>query len=530
MKKVIPTVLLAVVALSCLEGATSAAVSHSHRHAHQRGHVARLQETVDRLLLRQKTDHILLSTLQRAVLELQDKSQRQETPSVPEAAQTSSRVHEAVQIVEAEGRALAALGEQVADVRGTLTEALKAEEKDDVTQLRQEIAYLRSEVQRLKATRAAEASPSAAHMHAHEQREAVAAAWVVENVRRLQDSVVELQQALNVSQAMHDKMEVESRLLTVAKDVGALRGSMAAVTSKAEAAMATSEALQDEVGRLSEEAHRNAGHLGALATEVTSIRQDFNDLLAALPEGTMAGSPAPAAPAGERARGSEVTSAPQAMQESDVGAAPLVTRAAHDRQAKRLAALERRADDFDFALTRAQKQWSAASPGVRCEDQLAELAETERQLETRVEAVTSGVGKVRLSSVQLLAALEALEARLEKEVSEVKQEVAKLEFSGAQWAADHKGNLDEARVALDDAAALRTDLEAVSRRLDRLTLKTAGLESGKLEGQLSRAECRTKHLALELRVSDAVERLRAVERHVHHRPSRTPEGRPDDAS
>lgn len=54
----------------------------------------------------------------------------------------------------------------------------------------------------------------------------------------------------------------------MAKDVGALRGSMAAVTSKAEAAMATSEALQDEVGRLSEEAHRNAGHLGALATEV----------------------------------------------------------------------------------------------------------------------------------------------------------------------------------------------------------------------------------------------------------------------
>ncbi|XP_063597570.1 uncharacterized protein LOC134774149 [Penaeus indicus] len=527
MKKVIPTVLLAVVALSCLEGATSAAVSHPHRHAHQRGHVARLQETVDRLLLRQKTDHILLSTLQRAVLELQDKSQRQETPSAPEAAQTPSMVHEAVQIVEAEGRALAALGEQVAEVRGTLTEALKAEEKDDVTQLRQEIAYLRSEVQRLKATRAAEASPSAAHMHAHEQREAVAAAWVVENVRRLQDSVVELQQALNVSQAMHDKMEVESRLLTVAKDVGALRGSMAAVTSKAEAALATSEALQDEVGRLSEEAHRTAGHLGALATEVTSIRQDFNDLLEALPEGTMAGAPAAAAPGGERTPESKVSSAPQ---ESEGGAAPQVTRAAHDRQAQRLAALERRADDFDFALTRAQKQWSAASPSTRCEDQLAELTETERQLQTRVEAVTSGVGEVRLSSVQLLAALEALEGRLEKEVSEVKQEVAKLEVSGAQWAADHKGNLDEARVALDDAAALRTDLEAVSRRLDRLTLKTAGLESGKLEGQVSRAECRTKHLALELRVSDAVERLRAVEEHVHHRPSRSAEGQPDDAS
>lgn len=143
MQKVITAVWLAVVALSSLEGAISAAVSHPHRHAHQRGHVARLQETVDRLLLRQKTDHILLSTLQRAVLELQGKSQRPETPSVAEEAQASSRVHEAVQVVEAEGRALASLGEQVAEVRGTLTEALKAEEKDDVTQLRQEIAYLR---------------------------------------------------------------------------------------------------------------------------------------------------------------------------------------------------------------------------------------------------------------------------------------------------------------------------------------------------------------------------------------------------
>lgn len=175
-------------------------------------------------------------------------------------------------------------------------------------------------------------------------------------------------------------------------------------------------------------------------------------------------------------------------------------------------------------------QWSSVSSGSRCEDRLAEMAETERQLETRVEEVTSGVGEVRLSSVQLLAALEALEARLEKEVSEVKQEVAKLEFSGAQWAADHKGNLNEARVALDDVAALRTDLEAVSHRLDRLTLKTAGLESGKLENELSSAECRAKHLALEMRVSDAVERLRAVEDHVHHKASRSRKAHPGDAS
>lgn len=60
-------------------------------------------------------------------------------------------------------------------------------------------------MQHLKESRASESVSSAAHAQAQAQREAVTAAWVVENVRRLQDSVVELQQSLNVTQAMHDK-------------------------------------------------------------------------------------------------------------------------------------------------------------------------------------------------------------------------------------------------------------------------------------------------------------------------------------
>lgn len=62
--------------------------------------------------------------------------------------------------------------------------------------------------------------------------------------------------------------EVESRLLTVTKDVSALRGTLAGVTSKAEAAVATSEALQEELTRTTEDLHRSAGQIGALSTEV----------------------------------------------------------------------------------------------------------------------------------------------------------------------------------------------------------------------------------------------------------------------
>ena len=60
--------------------------------------------------------------------------------------------------------------------------------------------------------------------------------------------------------------------------------------------------------------------------------------------------------------------------------------------------------------------------------QTARGTDAERQLETRMEAVEIGVGEVQASSMQLLATLEALETRMEKDVAEVQQEVAKLEY------------------------------------------------------------------------------------------------------
>ncbi|XP_042205678.1 paramyosin-like [Homarus americanus] len=499
------TVMVAMVLVALLgHSATGAALQQQHQHRHQRrrDHVAHLQDTVDRLLLQQKIDRILLDNLQKAVHDIQNSKISVGGGSHDAPTEAESTFSASIKVVEAEGLALATLGERVKEMRGTMTEAIQSEEhRDDMTQLRQELSYLRSEVQRLKATRASEGEASAAHVQAQEQRESVTAAWAVDNVRRLQDSVAELQQSLNVTQAFHDKQEVESRLLVLTKDVSALRGTLAAVTSKAEAAAATSTALQEELTRMADDQHRMAGQVGALSTEVTSIREDFNDLLKALPEGTVAGTPVSSSPPGDK----------KAVGGATEGVVAAVARASQGRQAKRISALEQRADSFDFALTRSQKKLSSLSPGSGSDERLAEVAEAERQLETKVEAATTGVGEVKSSSVKLLAALEDLEARLEKEVTEMKQEVAKLEFTVAQSAAERQNGEDDARVAHDDTSALRTDLQAVSRRLDQLNLKTAAIEGRKLDDEVSVAQCRTQQLTLDLRMNDTLERLQHVE-------------------
>lgn len=64
--------------------------------------------------------------------------------------------------------------------------------------------------------------------------------------------------------------EVESRLTVVTKDLSVVRGSLAAVTSKAEAAEALSASLQEELTRTSEDMRRTAGQAGALSTEVST--------------------------------------------------------------------------------------------------------------------------------------------------------------------------------------------------------------------------------------------------------------------
>nr|XP_053649799.1 nuclear mitotic apparatus protein 1-like [Cherax quadricarinatus] len=489
-------------------GAALQGQPRQHRHHRRRDQLARLQDTVDNLLLRQEIDHILLTNLQREVEELREgKSDEHLKAAASSGAETPFAA--SVRMMETEGRALAALGERVAEMRETMTETLQTEKhRDDITQLKQEVTYLRSEVQRLKSSRASESEASAAHAHAHEQREAVTVAWVADSIRHLQDSVADLQQSFNISQAMHDKQEVESRLLVVTKDVSALRGTLAAVTSKAEAAAATSEALQEELTRTSGDQHRLAGRLASLTTEVSTIREDFDDLLKALPEGTVSGTPVPTSLLSDQVASGVAAS----------GVAAAVVRASQVRQEERMARLERRTDSLDFALTRTQKKLSSLSPASGIDQRVAEITEAERQLETRVEAATTGVGEVKSSSVKLLAALEALEARMEKEVAEVRQEVAKMEFTVGQSAAERQSGQEDARVAHDDTSALRSDLQVVSRHLEDLTLKTEALEGRKLEDDVILAQCRSQQLSFDIRLNDALQRLQQVEQRLrrHH--------------
>ena len=59
--------------------------------------------------------------------------------------------------------------------------------------------------------------------------------------------------------------------MVVSGDLKALRGSLAAVTSKAEAAAATVTALQEELTETSKDSHRSAGKIAVLEVEVSFL-------------------------------------------------------------------------------------------------------------------------------------------------------------------------------------------------------------------------------------------------------------------
>lgn len=137
------TLTVIVVVVLALFGATgaAAALKRHRRHEGSRRHIVHLQETVDKLLLRHEIDHILITNLQKAVEDLQAE---RTPPAKGGSFWAETPLRDSMQLVEAEGRALDALGKRVAEVRGTMTEALQTEEhRDDMTQLRQELAYLR---------------------------------------------------------------------------------------------------------------------------------------------------------------------------------------------------------------------------------------------------------------------------------------------------------------------------------------------------------------------------------------------------
>lgn len=105
---------------------------------------------------------------------------------------------------------------------------------------------------------------------------------------------------------------------------------------------------------------------------------------------------------------------------------------------------------------------------------------------------------------------------MEREVKEVKQEVAKLEFKVAESAADQQTEKQETRVVQDDTSALRSDLQLLSSRLHHYTVKLAALEGRKLEDEVGITQCRTQHLRLDLRLNNTIARLTAVEKKQQH--------------
>ena len=99
-----------------------------------------------------------------------------------------------------------------------------------------------------------------------------------------------------------------------------------------------------------------------------------------------------------------------------------------------------------------------------------------RQIEAKISTNTEGLKEVKISSVQLMAALDDLENRQDTFASEIRKEIAKLEFSTSKAEAEKSIDLGNEKVLEDTIAALRTDLRASSNRIDVLSLKLSELE------------------------------------------------------
>lgn len=109
-----------------------------HRRRHERKHIIHLQDKVDRLLLQQEINKIHLTNLEKTVQQLQEKH------IISGGSASTSSLSVSVKELNEEGQALSHLREKVAEMRGTMTEALQDEEhQDEMTLMRQEMAYLR---------------------------------------------------------------------------------------------------------------------------------------------------------------------------------------------------------------------------------------------------------------------------------------------------------------------------------------------------------------------------------------------------
>lgn len=118
----------------CCEAVSAKAVPQLHRYRHERSHrrYQHLQDLIDRLDLRQKTDHILITNLQKALKEVQERGG------------DFTREKDVKKALKNEGGATLHFEEENGErQRDPTIEVNEQERRDEILLLRQEIAALR---------------------------------------------------------------------------------------------------------------------------------------------------------------------------------------------------------------------------------------------------------------------------------------------------------------------------------------------------------------------------------------------------
>ncbi|XP_076039744.1 scabrous [Oratosquilla oratoria] len=563
--------------------------------------VYHLQEQVDALLLRQRTDRITIHNLQQRVSHLQNveyqptlvednlqepqlpttspsttplDSTSSSTPSTqstlatpPTGLSEEEEVEEegqgglgsrwTLKELEEERKVLRQLEEEVRSLRVTLREAVGLKERemqveDDQEEIKNELDYIRSELKSLKSQISAQESKTKGDQNTA-RREHLTSTWMVDNLKQVQANLVDLQEAFNVSKALHDKQETESHMQLLLKDVAELQKGLTGLESRIVSAEATAEVLQQETSQAARTAHHNTATIVANQERMNSLQSEWSDLLSLLPEKV---STASSTTSGHQHLPDE-EQRDDPMEEAD----PPRGHRDHRRQhhstrmevvhlkeqlsastatqkvvLQRLRKMEEMVESLDFALRHVQQDvallkasTSSSSTSSSTSDNLEDdlktsqkkrldaLEETTILLEKHlgeIESSVKGLGDMHSSSMQLFHAVEELEDHLDSSVTEVRKEVAKLEFSLSQISSEQDVLKEEQKESYVLIKSLRKDTVHAKHNLDLLNLKMATLETEALNLTLQDCKANNEEETQRIRFNETRTHFRALEQQL----------------
>nr|CAG4640696.1 EOG090X02LG [Eulimnadia texana] len=119
----------------------------------------------------------------------------------------------------------------------------------------------------------------------------------------------------------------------------------------------------------------------------------------------------------------------------------------------------------------------------------------------------SGVDKIQSSTLQLFEALETLEDKCDEGLSDVKKEISKLEFNGAQMASTLHSVQEDISKSNEQLRTVRSSIAVLQESLKVEQIRSVKIQAFQLNKTTNECEMNARHNLLEARVSQMESRM-----------------------